>query len=298
MPGGLSHYLLADELEKSLRQLHPELLFCPRTLLFGAQAPDVFYGYAFWRKNENLGTVLHRNTSAEWFRCLKKEACGTQERSFVYGYLTHYAFDTVAHPYVYQLSERYADEEARRRKSKFHYRIEADLDVLLYIRLRGERDDRFPFAERSRLPEEAAYPVYKFLEQALWDRFSFSLRYGDFNRCRRDYERYQRYRSDPSFRKRKVLFAAERVLHLPHKSSFLIPREHPDERVLNLAHAPWALPSGGVSTEDFFELFERAKRLSLELIAKFDAGIIDEDFDRHLLSGKIRAEAQKVGENV
>ena len=293
MPGGFSHYQLALEVARELEARG--IPYDRGTLLFGAQAPDVFYGYRFWRRGNNLGVLLHRASSEALFSEFRVCSEDLAADSFVYGYLTHYAFDVLVHPYVNFLSKRYENIEERRRKSKFHYRIEADLDTFLAENRYGNRDPGFRFECESRLPETSFESVFRLMERVVSERFGMELTREAFRRCERHYLRFQQYRRDPSYRKRKILYGAENLFRLSHRSSFLIAREHPDEQVLNLGHAEWETGEGDRSREDFFQLFDRVKEFSVQLIESFRGGRVDRSFGRHLLTGKI---SEKTDENI
>ena len=284
MPAGLSHYLLAQCVAQSFEKQNRN---CNEAaLLFGAQAPDFLYFYTFLRKSEpNLGVLAHRENTRTVFESFRRNADSSVDDSFVYGYLSHYAFDVTAHPFVYWLEKRYLDQEERKKKSKFHFQIESDLDVLLFRKLIGEMNFGFPFSEASEPDREARAEIWGLVEAMFSEVFGKETEQAKFERCWTNYKRLNRMKADPNFWKRKVLLGAENLFRLPHNSSLLLWRENPDERALNLAHERWHNPFDPrfESDEDFFALFERAKSLTIELCDRYDEGKIGAEFDLHLL---------------
>ena len=284
MPAGLSHYILARSLVENFEKKNQN---CDAScVLFGAQVPDLLYLYTFWKKSEpNLGVFVHRHNDCAVFESFRRHADSLADDSFVYGYLSHYAFDITVHPYVYWLENRYLAEEDREKKSKFHFRIEADLDVFLYRKFFGEMYYSFPYAEESDPGRENRTEIYLLLRDMFREVFRREVDRKKFERSWANYLRFNRIKADPLFWKRKFLLTAENLFGLRHTSSMMLQRKDPDERVLNLAHEPWQNPfeTGSQHTEDFFALFERALALAEELCGAFDRGEIDGRFGLHLL---------------
>lgn len=284
MPAGLSHYLLAKSLVQTFEKQNKN---CDAgAVLFGAQVPDLLYLYTFLNKSEpNLGVYVHRHNSREVFESFKRNADSLTDDSFVYGYLSHYAFDVTVHPYVYWLEHFYLSREERAKKSKFHFQIESDFDVFLYRKFFGEMDYTFPYADRSEPGEADRTEIWILLRDMFREVFHQSVEHKKFERSWFNYKRFNRFKADPFFWKRKFLLTAENVLHLKHSSSMLFQRKDPDERVLNLSHEVWYNPFDEEkrSTEDFFQLFDRALALASALCEKFDRGEIDGEFELHLL---------------
>lgn len=79
----------------------------------GANGPDMLFSYRAWRKPENRGTNLpalgsrmHEDATGEVLRSLIEHAVSPAERSYVLGFLCHYATDCTLHPYVAMLTAR------------------------------------------------------------------------------------------------------------------------------------------------------------------------------------------------
>ena len=104
MPASYTHFLVAREglkrLSKSLQNIatqHPALYY------FGAQGADFcFFQPTIYRKEQNLGSFLHRDGGFSAFETLL-DFSRWEERALAYalGYVTHYATDSTFHPYVY-----------------------------------------------------------------------------------------------------------------------------------------------------------------------------------------------------
>ena len=109
----------------------------PKSYALGNQGPDsAFFFPVALRNHVKLGEILHtqkcnqflQNLYLELFRLHGKEAKAIGV-AYIAGYLGHYAFDAVAHPFVYARSE-YGDDIGYGAR---HATLETDLDdVLLF----------------------------------------------------------------------------------------------------------------------------------------------------------------------
>ena len=107
MPSVYTHFLIARQ---SFLALPPriQVKIAPHMHLyyFGAQGADFCFFYKFLRrKNGNLGSHLHRKGGLNTFQCLQTHAAQSSAIfAYAAGYITHYAADTILHPYVYAAS--------------------------------------------------------------------------------------------------------------------------------------------------------------------------------------------------
>lgn len=125
MPAAFTHFLVAKEVLALLPDRISKPLSTDLSLyFFGAQGADFCFFYPLFHRNSpanNFGSFLHKKGGYGAFRTCKTFA-NHDKNAFAYslGYITHYAADSVFHPYVY----------ARAGKSPLqHSRIEAALDL-------------------------------------------------------------------------------------------------------------------------------------------------------------------------
>lgn len=76
----------------------------------GANGPDMLFCYRVWRRAENrgenlplIGERLHNENTGAFLRSLIENAQTPSQRSYVLGFLAHYATDCTVHPYVVYL---------------------------------------------------------------------------------------------------------------------------------------------------------------------------------------------------
>lgn len=108
MPEGYTHIRTACRAAR-LAKIEPTH---PQAFAGGANGPDILFCYRVWRRakkrGENLpeiGHRLHNENTGVFLQTLIEQALEPWQRSYVLGYLTHYAADCVIHPYVEMLTQ-------------------------------------------------------------------------------------------------------------------------------------------------------------------------------------------------
>ena len=83
----------------------------PAAFAAGANGPDMLFCYRAWRRAEKrgvnlpaLGARMHEQATGAVLRSLIERAVSPAERSYVLGFLCHYATDCTLHPYVEMLT--------------------------------------------------------------------------------------------------------------------------------------------------------------------------------------------------
>ena len=132
MPSTYAHFCLGRE---TARLLTPEPLEAitryPQLYSIGLHGPDLFFYYKPLSKNpvSRLGHEFHDRPGRDFFeraaRVLQMHPNSLAHRAYVYGFLCHFALDTLSHDYV-------AEKEAASGLS--HARIESELERALMLR--------------------------------------------------------------------------------------------------------------------------------------------------------------------
>jgi hypothetical protein len=119
VPDYFSHAVLAEVIYENLTRAQKAKITSHTLYILGAQGGDIFYAYQAKPTSSNLGKRLHAEKPAELF----KNLLGGNE-SFLAGFATHYATDSMLHPAVYAYVHSKNSPLA-------HYRFEADLGLYL-----------------------------------------------------------------------------------------------------------------------------------------------------------------------
>ena len=251
MPAFFTHETVCEKVldrlpEKQAARISDRALF-----YLGAQGGDPLFLYR--DKNKRLGVVLHREKIYEFFAALLRADCD----SFALGYLTHYAADTVFHPYVYRYVREHGEEYP---KHNLHALIERDIDYFLLAAANADpRRHSYP----TKPGGDGLKTLYTALSPAIRSVYGISVDYKKFARAYRAYFRYQKLLQDRSGMLRPLVRGAEAVFFAPHTLSDLMLRRTPEIRFSNCQR------DEGEST--VYDLEEESAVKSLKLIRLFTA---------------------------
>lgn len=107
----------------------------------GANGPDMLFLYQAWRPEKQrkvnlcaLGKRMHSERTGAFLKALSHYAATPAQQDYFLGFLTHYATDTVIHPYVEAITKCCAPYGGKTGHGKF----EAALDSHLHQRATGK----------------------------------------------------------------------------------------------------------------------------------------------------------------
>lgn len=128
MPGNYAHLRFGGQMRERLpEEVKPAVEKHPRFYALGTHGPDLFFYYRpLWIPYEEfLGREYHYGDPREFFsgivRRLGKKP-KQEATAYLYGLLTHYALDSVCHPYI---------KEAEAEGIAGHVQMETEFDRLL-----------------------------------------------------------------------------------------------------------------------------------------------------------------------
>lgn len=241
---------------------------------WGAQGPDIWFYHALIRplhSQRRWGNRLHAENVDLTMEALLDgvlSASGSEKDGrFAYfcGFLTHYALDSVAHPFVH----------SRCGSHKYHTMFEAELDTAL-LALCGESPATVPPAlTMPRLSGADASAVVD-MQSAVVARWGESIPKNALPSIVKRAPGILARQHDPTGKKRAVALALERLIgKRPAASRFFFPLAADESRdVLNLRHSVWPLPWTGESrTEDFLSLLETAALRAADYIQSLYQGV-------------------------
>lgn len=276
MPACLTHNLFAMDVLSRLEETGIDKC----AYAWGAQGPDFLFCHRYFKalRDKSLktlqeyGSALHRDPPSVTLNAMRSFVWKHESplyRSYVLGFICHYALDSTAHPFVNARAGEMAGRREHETPGTMHGEIEASLDAIVLRwrtgKLPGEvkLGDMFPRNEGvqrmiARLYREVLFEVYgadvaeKALYQATKDAHLL------FAAC-----------NDRTGLKRSLFNVIEKGR--PHNiTSHLVPiTEDPEEDFANTAHDRW-VHGGEEHTEDFFQLYDKALDLAAELCGGFD----------------------------
>src|SRR5699024_12243880 len=103
MPEGYTHVRTA---RKAAHAIHYKVR-CPEAFAAGANGPDVFFSFEIWKRPRSrrfdlpaLGSRMHEEATGAFLQSLLRHVKTGAQVEYTLGFLSHYAADTLLHPYV------------------------------------------------------------------------------------------------------------------------------------------------------------------------------------------------------
>ncbi len=301
MPDAVTHCYVASDVKDALSI--PYLTNHFNLMQIGAQGPDplFYHHYQPWKKNlhaTKLGSRLHREKTKPYLEAIIKAASNDEDKAWVSGFLTHFALDTSAHPYIFYRTGLY-DKKTQENRG-YHLMLERTIDHI-NIRERGFnpmtyniRDHHFSM---KTIPSSITIMLNE-VGKSLYNEPELGFRYT---------EGYYDFRSaigilayDPRGVKKFFYRILDRLTRSEILYSALSPyrceAEGSDHK--NTLKNTWYHPvTNEPSNESFDEMVERAKNKSIMLIQAahtyWESGdmevftlINDESYDTGMATGK------------
>lgn len=287
MPSAYTHNIIAEEalpetggVSNSERAMY----------LFGAQGGDPMFFFRFVAyRSVAPGKLLHRLNIYGGLNAMCAYARSHPEAmAYASGYISHYAADTVFHPFVYCLADRAGG--TRMDRNMTHTRVERELDAYFVHEKRGMDMHSYslPYAE-----EDVDAGVVAGVLGAALGTIGLSAEVGYVRKAISGYFRFLRNTFDKHGLRRRVSEAIGRTGIKPFGLlGALFSRDDCSEETANESRREWYnVMDGSVRRDSASDLFERAVRRTVELIGIFrmccerNAPLPPELFSDNLLTG-------------
>ncbi|MCI5774847.1 MAG: zinc dependent phospholipase C family protein [Erysipelotrichaceae bacterium] len=260
MPAATTHYEFAKDVYLNLPNDIVDQITNLHMFYLGSQGPDLFFfnkGGISKSSLNTYGNMLHNQKISEVIKYLFEHSQDDLDLlSYTYGYLCHYALDSLAHPLVYYMS-RYGIEKLESENIK-HFRIEAMIDREVL---------------KSKDRDITSYDVYRALTVSKCDNvklanlyhnlfkdlFDVELSFNQLQQTIKDCPFYLKLLK-PSNLKFKLFSQIEKTIKIDHFASGLMLNNQLSEDVLNLKNQPWynIFAPEITSNKSFFELYDEA----------------------------------------
>ena len=287
MPNIITHALCAKDILQRLpeSQLTHAINQHARLYTTASSGPDFLFYYKAYPLQDakaaahihQIGDMVHRERinafyirAVDLIRSCPEAALKTQWTSFLAGHLTHWALDSVAHPFVF-----YRSGEMKGKTQYWHYRFESMLDTLMVKEVKKlplSKTPSYAFVSLSPNDRSASAKFYQAIVSAVFDR-----REGIevFDQAFKDMGLISKWLFDPQTRLFPWVQRIERLLKQDWKFSSHMVIGESDTRhdVLNLSHSPWCHPSDAhkISTESFVDLYHQGVERGVVALQALDA---------------------------
>ena len=297
MPNIITHTLFAQEIFDKVDEATHDL-FEPRLQLLeiGSNGPDFLFFHGmnpkdFYKKSDLrvAGSMFHAAHVNDFYqkalisiRNEQDEDIKKDMMTYVCGHLCHWALDAISHPYVF-----YRTGPCKGKSAWYHHRFESLLDAIMLKVKRECTIEDFKFYEVCDVTKEQARAIARIYVVAIRQILGFDIKPHQILESLNDWHFIETLFYDASGDKLKALQTLETFTKAYNSLSGYIVPNHPDDPydVMNLLHTRWHHPSDSsfVSTESFFDLYDRAQLLAMEAIRLFLAACQNPDLDEDLL---------------
>lgn len=290
MPNIITHVLFADDVCEKIEKDKQDL-FNSRLQLFeiGSNGPDFLFFQGFNLKElhkkhplRKLGGECHSHSINDFYlSCLNSINRENDDEirkdmiAYVCGHLCHWALDSTAHPYVF-----YRTGNCKGKSAWWHHRFESLLDAIM-LKVKNECTIKdFKAYEICQVSLEQARAIARIYIPVLDNVYGAKVKPHEILNCLNDWCFVEKVLYDASGRKYNATHLLERlVLSESMISGYFVPNE-PDDPfdVTNLLHKRWCHPCDEkiVSTESFFDLYDKAILKALDVIRLFTLACEDE----------------------
>lgn len=297
MPAVVSHYLLA---ERVINKLGPEIAADRNAFLWGANGPDIFFAHRVmpWQRQPSIAKISHimHNGYAEPLLNYLYEYSSVNDdksaMSYTFGFVTHYAFDSVAHPYIVSYAERMSEgkmvhlplvgraneqiADGIKMSSVYHNKLEGELDTILLKHELNIPIHKFRLENACPDNSDTYQKTAEILSAYLIDSGIYpEIQKHEIIRAQLDWRNCVTALNDRFSFKIKSLKALEHILHIPPLVSVFVRSIDIDysQDPANFQHSPWKAPADGtMHYESFLDLVDIAEEKSLYLINKLRCG--------------------------
>lgn len=278
MPAVVSHYLLADRVYDALLEYQPQLDIDHSAFVWGACGADIFFlhramPYQKGRSLKEYGTKLH-NMSAEkiinYFIRFAGNHFSDIAMSYTLGFITHYAFDSTAHPFIIYFSDKMEEQQPEKLNSVCHNEIEANLDSLFMRYERKQKISSFRLQTASPLKESVNKTIAEMWHSFILEYFYEDIQISELIQVQKDWHYSLVLLNDKGAFKKHAVMLGERILGLSPVLSPIIRTAYPDLSFdyANMSHKEWySNTDGRTHRENFFELADIAEEKALTLIS-------------------------------
>ena len=291
MPAFASHYIFARSLKDKIQEYDKDLKLSETALNFGTQGPDFLFSHRVWRiawggkTLMGLGSELHHCDIVKMFALMKEylenEPCDKDiVKSYIYGYICHYALDRNAHPLIYSVQKAFTEAKGYQKAIPFsiHNIIEFNIDVFLLRSELGYTDGRAFKASNTIPPDPRVISEISRLMAYVVPKVNGSEATSeDYATAFRDMGTSHRILTDPTGAKRAILNVVQQPIK-PFIGPMLVSmirQKQPDSEwdYMNFTHKEWAMvydPSRK-STKSFMDLYHDGQADAMRMIEAFNA---------------------------
>lgn len=296
MPDILCHLICADETTKTLNDDVKEIILANKKVFnLGAQGPDLFFYYKPqpWLNSNQMGDnseMIHTSMINEFFingakrikhaismdpmgfyKSTVKTTAIHKEFAYLAGFLSHYALDTIGHPYIFYFSGVDSGHN--------HKYFECVLDTLISDIYNGKKAKLHKTSSAVTLTKHEGKLISLYLSKVIQDTFSKKIEVNEITRCFKDMSSTLKSLYDPISLKRGTYKLVDKASKSKGRiiTATFPAKYNKDIDFLNIKKATWLHPCDDtiVYNDSFLELFKSSIDYSEKLITALSHYIVN-----------------------
>lgn len=276
MPACITHYQFAQDVLNRLDSPPAD----QTAFFWGAQGPDFLFCHRYFQASAHKGTpslqeygsALHKTPPSQTLSALREflsRRGNPAYLSYVLGFVCHYALDSTAHPYVNARAAQLAAQRPDENNSTMHGEIESALDAIVLRWKTGALPSQVRLKELFPKNEGVQRQIACLYRELLFAVYGQDVPEDSLYQATGDAHFLFACSTDRTGLKRSIFHWLERGR--PHYiTAHLVPlTEDPEPDYANTQHEEWVWKDFS-SRQDFFQLYEQALELAVELGNHFD----------------------------
>ena len=278
MPGFITHYICGQATLNTIVPEARQMIKYESNEQFyniGTQGPDIFFYHfpSLLRKQLRfLGIQMHKDGFGSFMSKMVdimsyqqlSQAKKSLLFSYISGFLTHYALDATAHPYVYsQTGIRQKGDKARAIKySVNHRKFETAIDVLMLDLMSSKKPSDYKLWELIRVERNPAQVVAGAMSASIREVYGRNVRPKDVYKAMTYMTAVTRILQSTDGRRKRFMELIENLTIGENLISSIIHMQKVADGVdyMNLDHASWCIPGMESHNESFVELYNESIR--------------------------------------
>ena len=296
MPDILCHLICADETTKTLNSDVKDIILANKKVFnLGAQGPDLFFYYKPqpWLNSNQMGDngdMIHTSMINEFFinsakrikhaismdpmgfyKSKIKTSAIHKEFAYLAGFLSHYALDTIGHPYIFYFSGVDSGHN--------HKYFECVLDTLISDIYNGKKAKLHKTSHAVTLTKHDSKLISLYLSKIIQDTFSKKIEISEIARCLKDMSSTLKSLYDPISLKRGTYKLVDKASKSKGRiiTATFPAKYNKDVDFLNIKKDTWVHPCDDtiVYNDSFLELFKSSIAYSEKLITSLSHYIVN-----------------------
>ena len=277
MPAATTHVEFAKDVYKALDPKLQALITNRNMFLLGSQGPDVFFfsrASLLPRSLKRYGNLMHERGVAESVAYFDRYGMKDDDlRSYFFGFLCHYALDSIAHPLICAIAAS-EHKETGIHEGEAHVTMEGDIDV--WILNQKNRDIwSYNVFEDLKVDKESRRKLTNLYHGLFKSIYHLEVPKRLISETIQQISFWTAFLK-PGRIKQGIIYKTENMLRLPHSFSGMMLFGHDSRKVINEAHVAYPLAFDRTRTTDasFPQLYNEAIGFAKKILA----GHSDEDF--------------------